>query len=94
MVEKVEYSVQLFYFFWYFEVGVYMNDFKTKAINGIGDNLLKILSVNLTYDSYNVIKDITKENNDKKENYYLVTVLGNKKIDLKKFRIENGLRHL
>lgn len=31
---------------------------------------------------------------DKKENYYLVTVLGNKKIDLKKFRIENGLRHL
>lgn len=69
MVEKVEYSVQLFYFFWYFEAGVYMNDFKTKAINGIGDNLLKILSVNLTYDSYNVIKDITKENNDKKENY-------------------------
>lgn len=31
---------------------------------------------------------------DKKENYYLVTVLGNKKIDLKKFRIENGQRHL
>ena len=31
---------------------------------------------------------------DKKENYYLVTVLGNKKIDLKKFRIENGSRHL
>lgn len=67
MVEKVEYSVQLFYFFWYFEVGVNMNDFKTKAINGIGDNLLKILSVNLTYDSYNVIKDITKENNEKKK---------------------------
>lgn len=31
---------------------------------------------------------------DKKENYYLVTVLGNKKNGLKKFRIENGLRHL
>ena len=31
---------------------------------------------------------------DKKENCYLVMVLGNKKIDLKKLRIENGLRHL
>ena len=46
-----------------------MNDFKTKAINGIGDNLLKLLSVNLTNDTFNVIKDITGENNDKDGNF-------------------------
>ncbi len=31
---------------------------------------------------------------DKKQNYYLITVLGNKRVDLKEFRIKYGLRHL
>lgn len=31
---------------------------------------------------------------DKKEQYYLITVKGDKKVDLKKFKNDNGTRHL
>ena len=48
--------------------------------------------VSLKYQNYDGKNIFLRD--DKKENYYLVMVLGNKKIDLKKFRIENGLRHL
>lgn len=48
--------------------------------------------VSLKYQNYDGKNIFLRD--DKKENYYLVTVFGNKKIDLKKFRIENGLRHL
>ena len=55
-------------------------------------NMNDLKRVSLKYPNYNGKNIFVRD--DKKENYYLVTVLGNKKIDLKKFRIENGLRHL
>lgn len=55
-------------------------------------NMNDLKRVSLKYQNYDGKNIFVRD--DKKENYYLVTVLGNKKIDLKKFRIENGLRHL
>ena len=55
-------------------------------------NMNDLKRVSLKYPNYDGKNIFLRD--DKKENYYLVTVLGNKKIDLKKFRIENGLRHL
>lgn len=55
-------------------------------------NMNDLKRVSLKYPNYDGKNIFLRDN--KKENYYLVTVLGNKKIDLKKFRIENGLRHL
>lgn len=55
-------------------------------------NMNDLKKVSLKYQNYDGKNIFLRD--DKKENYYLVTVLGNKKIDLKKFRIENGLRHL
>ena len=55
-------------------------------------NMNDLKRVSLKYQNYDGKNIFLRD--DKKENYYLVTVLGNKKIDLKKFRIENGLRHL
>ena len=55
-------------------------------------NMNDLKRVSLKYPNYDGKNIFLRD--DKKENYYLVTVLGNKKIDLKKFRIENGQRHL
>ena len=55
-------------------------------------NMNDLKRISLKYPNYDAKNIFLRD--DKKENYYLVTVLGNKKIDLKKFRIENGLRHL
>ena len=55
-------------------------------------NMNDLKRVSLKYPNYDGKNIFLRD--DKKENYYLVTVLGNKKIDLKKFRLENGQRHL
>ena len=53
------------------------------------DDLSEIEVLYPEYDAKNLfVRD------DKKKNYYLITVRGNKKVDLKKFRINNGTRQL
>lgn len=55
-------------------------------------NMEDLKRVSLKYPNYDGKNIFLRD--DKKENYYLITILGNKKVDLKKFRIDNGLRHL
>ena len=55
-------------------------------------NMQDLQKVSLTYPNYDGKNIFLRD--DKKRNYYLVTFLGDKKVDLKKFRIDNCLRHL
>lgn len=55
-------------------------------------NMRDLKKVSLKYPNYDGKNIFLRD--DKKRNYYLVTILGNKKVDLKKFRIDNGLRPL
>lgn len=55
-------------------------------------NMKDLKNVSLKYPNYDGKNIFLRD--DKKEKYYLTTILGNKKVDLKKFRIDNGLRHL
>lgn len=49
-------------------------------------------SVELPYPEYNAKNLFVRD--DKKKNYYLITVRGNKRVDLKEFRRKYGLRPL
>ena len=55
-------------------------------------NMQDLKKVSLKYPNYDGKNIFLRD--DKKRNYYLVTFLGDKKVDLKKFRIDNCLRHL
>ena len=53
------------------------------------EDLSKVEVLYPEYDAKNLfVRD------DKKRNYYLITVKGNKRVDLKKFRTNNGTRPL
>ena len=55
-------------------------------------NMNDLKRVSLKYPNYDAKNIFLRD--DKKENYYLVTVLENMKNGLKKFRIESRLIHL
>ena len=55
-------------------------------------NMQDLKKVSLKYPNYDGKNIFLRD--DKKRNYYLVTIFGNKKVDLKKFRKDNCLRHL
>lgn len=55
-------------------------------------NMEDLRKVSLKYPNYDGKNIFLRD--DKKRNYYLITVLGDKKVDLKKFKIDNGLRPL
>ncbi len=66
---------------WY-EITEHKAVFKTDELNGIY----------LPYKEYNAKNLFVRD--DKKRNYYLITVKGNKRVDLKDFRNKNGTRPL
>lgn len=55
-------------------------------------NMEDLRKVSLKYPNYDGKNIFLRD--DKKRNYYLITILGDKKVDLKKFKIDNGLRPL
>lgn len=55
-------------------------------------NMDELGSVELPYPEWDAKNLFVRD--DKKRNYYLITVRGNKRVDLKKFRVDNGLRPL
>ena len=55
-------------------------------------NMEDLGKVSLKYPNYDGKNIFLRD--DKKRNYYLITILGDKKVDLKKFKIDNGLRSL
>ena len=55
-------------------------------------NMEDLRKVSLKYPDYDGKNIFLRD--DKKRNYYLITILGDKKVDLKKFKIDNGLRSL
>lgn len=55
-------------------------------------NMEDLRKVSLKYPNYDGKNIFLRD--DKKRNYYLITILGDKKVDLKKFKIDNGLRSL
>lgn len=55
-------------------------------------NMEDLRKVSLKYPNYDGKNIFLRD--DKKRNYYLITLLGDKKVDLKKFKIDNGLRPL
>lgn len=55
-------------------------------------NMEDLRKVSLKYPNYGGKNIFLRD--DKKRNYYLITILGDKKVDLKKFKIDNGLRSL
>lgn len=55
-------------------------------------NMEELDSVELPYPEYDAKNLFVRD--DKKKNYYLITVKGNKKVDLKEFRRKYGLRNL
>lgn len=55
-------------------------------------NMEDLRKVSLKYSNYDGKNIFLRD--DKKRNYYLITILGDKKVDLKKFKIDNGLRPL
>lgn len=59
-----------------------------KAVFSMGE----IGSVELPYPEYEAKNLFVRD--DKKENYYLITVKGEKRVDLKVFQKQNGLRRL
>ena len=55
-------------------------------------NMEDLSKVEVLYPEYDAKNLFVRD--DKKRNYYLITVKGNKKVDLKKFRTNNGTRPL
>lgn len=55
-------------------------------------NMEEIDSIELPYPEWDAKNLFIRD--DKKRNYYLITVKGDKRVDLKKFRQKNGLRPL
>ena len=55
-------------------------------------NMEDLSKVEVLYPEYDAKNLFVRD--DKKRNYYLITVKGNKRVDLKKFRTNNGTRPL
>lgn len=55
-------------------------------------NMEELDSVDLPYPEWDAKNLFVRD--DKKRNYYLITVKGEKRVDLKEFRKQNGLRNL
>ena len=55
-------------------------------------NMDELSEIEIPYPEYNAKNLFVR--NDKKRNYYLITVKGNKRVDLKEFRNNNGTRPL
>lgn len=55
-------------------------------------NMEDLSKVEVLYPEYDAKNLFVRD--DKKRNYYLITVRGNKRVDLKKFRTNNGTRPL
>ncbi len=55
-------------------------------------NMAELAAVDLPYPSADAKNLFVRD--DKKRNYYLITVKGDKRVDLNRFRQENGLRRL
>ena len=55
-------------------------------------NMEELKAVELPYPEWDAKKLFVRD--DKKRNYYLITVKGEKRVDLKEFRKQNGLRNL
>ena len=55
-------------------------------------NMDELSEIEIPYPEYNAKNLFVR--NDKKINYYLITVKGNKRVDLKEFRNNNGTRPL
>lgn len=55
-------------------------------------NMEELNEINLPYPESNAKNIFVRD--DKKRNYYLITIKGSKKIDLKKFKQQNNTRHL
>ena len=55
-------------------------------------NMEELNSVELPYPEWDAKNLFVRD--DKKKNYYLITVKGNKRVDLKEFRKQNDLRNL
>ena len=55
-------------------------------------NMDELLNIELPYPKYDAKNLFVRD--DKKRNYYLISVKGNKRVDLKEFRNNNGTRPL
>lgn len=55
-------------------------------------SMKELSEVEVLYPEYDAKNLFVRD--DKKRNYYLITVRGNKRVDLKKFRNDNGIRPL
>ena len=55
-------------------------------------NMAEVSEIDLPYPKYDAKNLFVRDN--KKQNYYLITVKGSKRVDLKKFRKNNGLHSL
>lgn len=55
-------------------------------------NMAELSEIEILYPEYDAKNLFVRD--DKKRNYYLITVKGNKRVDLKKFRKNNGTRPL
>ena len=55
-------------------------------------NMEEVKAVELPYPEWDAKNLFVRD--DKKRNYYLITVKGEKRVDLKEFRKQNGLRNL
>ncbi len=55
-------------------------------------NMEELSKIKLPYSEYDAKNLFVRD--DKKRNYYLITIKGNKKIDLKKFQQQNNTRRL
>ena len=55
-------------------------------------NMEELAAVDLPYPDCDAKNLFVRD--DKKRNYYLITVQGDKRVDLKEFRRQHGLRHL
>ena len=55
-------------------------------------NMEELKAVDLPYPEWDAKNLFVRD--DKKRNYYLITVKGEKRVDLKEFRKQNGLRNL
>ena len=52
----------------------------------------QLAQVELPYPEYDAKNIFVRD--DKKQNYYLITVINNKRVDLKQFKKDHGTRHL
>ncbi|TKZ35960.1 prolyl-tRNA synthetase associated domain-containing protein [Brachyspira catarrhinii] len=55
-------------------------------------NMDELSEIEIPYPEYNAKNLFVR--NDKKKNYYLITIKGNKRVDLKEFKNNNGTRPL